>query len=355
MSYNAQGQRSQRQLRMLGMPRRTQSDWVQQLNSSPYLSSEIDTYNQGELVQQLETRVAKILNKSAALFFNKGMTAQFSAIKAVMEDSEKNTLVMHPLSHIAYDEADSYKALLGIDATILGGNTPFTLSELTALKRLPSMVCIELPLRRAGFLLPQWELLSDISQWCKNHSVHLHMDGARLWEAAHYYKKTEADIASLFDSVYVSFYKGLGAIGGAVLTGEDAFIQRCKIWRTRLAGDAYTAFPLVISALDGLDNNYKRLAQYVERAKSVAGILRQIPGLQVPDPFTNGFFVFLTGDKDALNKKAGLLNESMGLKLFNQVTEFPNTDRLMVEMQIGFNHAKISDDEIRAYFSEWLN
>ncbi|TQV74795.1 threonine aldolase [Aliikangiella marina] len=341
-------------MRYLGMPDKSQQDWLQQLAKSAYINNEIDYYNEGELVQQLEARVAKILGKPSALFFTKGMVAQFSAFKAVEEMTGSNKLALHPLSHLAYDEADSYQALLGFSGLSLGKDKPFGLDELKSLKETPSIVSIELPLRRAGFLLPEWDSLCAMSQWCEKNKVHRHMDGARLWESVHYYQKTESEVAELFDSVYVSLYKGLGAMGGAILAGENDFIAQCKEWRTRFGGNSYTVFPFVISALDGLDNNHKNIPSYVLRAKQLAERLREFSQLKVPEPFTNGFFIFLSGDQEALNHKAQQLNEAMGLKLFNAVTKFPGSEQLMIEIQIGARHNEISDDEICDYFRQLL-
>lgn len=341
-------------MRYLGMPDKTQHDWVEQLAASPYLKNKIDCYNEGELVQQLETRVAEILGKQSALFFPKGMVAQFCAFKAVEEKTGNNALALHPLSHIAFDEADSYRELLNLEGLLVGKDKPFAIDELIALDKKPAVVSVELPLRRAGFLLPEWGELCEISHWCKENKIHRHMDGARIWESTHFYQKPESDISALFDSVYVSLYKGIGALGGAILAGEEGFIEQCKIWRTRFGGTSYTLFPLVVTALDGLDNRHSKVSEYVERAKQIAELLDSFPHLDVPEPHTNGFLVFLSGDKENLNQKAESLSESMGMKLFSSVTEFPNSDKLIVEIQVGANHDEISNEEIDEYFKSWF-
>ena len=341
-------------MRYLGMPERTQQDWVQKLSNSKYLASKIDCYNEGELVQQLEKRVANILGKPAALFFSKGMVAQFCAFKAVETSSGNSSLALHPLSHLAYDERDSYRQLLNLNGHLIGKDQPFELEDLSAISSKPGTISVELPLRRAGFLLPEWDELSALSDWCKENKVHRHMDGARLWESTHYYQKSESEISVLFDSVYVSLYKGLGALGGAVLAADEDFIEQCKVWRTRFGGNSYSLFPFIITALEGLDNRHQKIPEYVIRAKAIAKQLSCFSELEVPEPQTNGFFVFVSGDKESLNLKAEKLTESMGIKLFNSVTEFPNTQKLMVEIQVGACHEKITNDEIGEYFAEWL-
>ena len=180
------------------------------------------------------------------------------------------------------------------------------------------------------------------------------MDGARLWESTNFYGKSEAEIAKLFDSVYVSLYKGIGGMGGAILAGETEFIEQCKTWRSRFGGDSFTAFPLVVSALDGLDNQYQRIQSFVERAKRIAQSLKQFDELDVNPPQTNGFFIFLSGDIEVLSEKARTLNHQFELQLFSQVNRYPDTEKLMIEIQIGANHEAISDREIEAYFKALL-
>ena len=133
-------------MRYLGMPDKSQQDWVKQIASSSYLQGKIDYYNQGELIQELETRVANVLGKPSALFFSKGMVAQLCAFKAVEELEGKNSLVLHPLSHLAFDEADSYSELLNFKGVLLGEDEPFTLKELGSITEKPGIVSVELPL-----------------------------------------------------------------------------------------------------------------------------------------------------------------------------------------------------------------
>jgi threonine aldolase len=290
------------------------------------------------------------------MFFPKGMTAQFAVLKTCEVLANSRYFALHPLSHIAWDEADAYQQLLGLDAIKLGDDSlPFDVSHLKSVHKKMAVVIVELPLRRAGFRCLQWDDLVAISSWCREQKIHLHLDGARLWEAAVYYQKPEAEIAALFNSVYVSFYKGLGGLGGAVLAGEPDFIVQCKTWRTRLAGDQFTAFPYIMTALDGLDIYRPKLAALVSRAQRLSGLLNQLPGLNVPLAHTNGFFVYLDGDKELLNQKANQLSQQTGLKLFRQIDTFPNSNQLMVEVQVGHKQDLISDREVLDYFRHLIS
>jgi hypothetical protein len=111
---------------------------------------------------------------------------------------------------------------------------------------------------------------------------------------------------------------------------------------------------MVIGALDGLDNRLQYIPDYVVRAKAIASLLAKFPQLEVHHPVTNGFFVFLEGDIKQLTEKANRLNQSMGLKLFSQFSDFPTTHKAMLEIQVGAEHKKISDQEIIDYFNSLL-
>src|SRR4029453_12776628 len=86
---------------------------------------------------------------------------------------------------------------------------------------------VELPAREIGGQLPTWDELNELSELARARGVHLHMDGARLWEAREAYApRSLADICALFDSVYVSFYKGIGALAGATVPGPAHIAPR---------------------------------------------------------------------------------------------------------------------------------
>ena len=112
----------------------------------------------------------------------------------------------------------------------------------------------------------------------------------------------------------------------------------------------FTSFPQIISALDGLDNKRPKINTLVERSKEVAKALSSLSALTIPEPHTNGFLVFLKGDKDKLNHEVKSLTEQTGLTLFREISYYPNSKELIAEVQIGHAHEQITTDEIVNYF-----
>ena len=108
-----------------------------------------------------------------------------------------------------------------------------------------SAIVLELPMREIGGQLPLWEDLVKQRDIAKSRSTKLHLDGARLWETRAFYRdQSYADIAALFDLVYVSFYKGIGGLAGAMLLGDEAFIAEARVWLTRHGGTIFQQYPL---------------------------------------------------------------------------------------------------------------
>lgn len=343
-------------MRSLGMPIYSQIDWINRFRASNYIDGPVDVYNQSGRVEELEKRVATLLEKPASLFFPKGTIAQLCALKVAAQQRDNNKVIMHSMSHMMLDEDNAYEFIMGLHALPIGNcDSPFDMNDIKTVNAQVATLTIEIPIRRAGFKLTPWSELEAMSQWCKDQKVHCHMDGARLWESTYAYQKSLGQISALFDSVYVSMYKGIGAIGGAVLAGESDFIDSCKVWRNRLGGNCFTSFPLIIGALDGLDNKLTQIPEFVVRAHNIAKLLKQFEQLEVNLPQTNAFFVFLEGDVVKLGKKAKQLNEKMKLTLFNTFNKFPNTHKHMIEIQVGAGHSHISDQEIVDYFTYLLD
>jgi threonine aldolase len=268
------------------------------LAALPEAGQALDVYGDGAAMQALEADVAALLGKPAARFWHKGVAAQLAALRVHCGEGS-GPVALHPQSHIAIDEADAYERLMGLQGQRIGeADAPFTAAHLAALPARPAVVVVELPLRRGGYRLPGWDELVAISAWCHAQGVALHFDGARLWEAAAHYGRPLAEIAALADSVYVSFYKGLGGLAGCVLAGSGDFIAATTPWQSRLAGSLPTQFPFVISAREGLRRHLPRMPAYRARAQALAAALAAVPGFVVAPavPQVNAFQLHLPMD-----------------------------------------------------------
>ncbi|MEO9027854.1 MAG: beta-eliminating lyase-related protein [Ktedonobacteraceae bacterium] len=317
---------------------KTQRAWLADLAASPLADLRMDIYNEGPAIALLEQEVATLLGKEAALFVHKGVVAQQMALRVWTERTGKRAVALHPKSHIDLDEHNAYERLHQMVGLRVGAeHHPFTLQELKALHEPCGTIVIELPLRRAGYKLTPWKELAAISAWAHEQSIPLHFDGARLWESAPFYERSYAEIAALADSVYVSFYKGLGGLAGCVLAGSRDFIEETRTWHARLGGNLFIAFPYILSAYDGLHHHLPKMAGYVARAREVSAALAEIPGVMIiPNPpHTNAFQIHLPATRETLQKAAEKLAETEHIWLFGGFAETQFPTLTMAEITLG--------------------
>ena len=199
--------------------------------------------------------------------------------------------------------------------------------------------------------MPRWEELVAMSNWCRASAIPFHLDGARLWEAQPFYKRPFTEITALFDSVYVSFYKGLGGFGGAMLLGNAPFIDEARTWRHTYGGNVFAAAPYALSALQGLKTHLPSMPARHARAKELATIINGLDGFDVPEslPHANILRVDCAMDATGLNKANEALEQSKGLRLFRALRQpaLPHDGLASFEIHVGANTLAFSLEESR--------
>ena len=200
-------------------------------------NDEVDLYSERALAERLEARVAELLGKEAAVWMPSGTMAQQIALRIHCERRGNRRIAFHPQCHLDVHEKRGYAHLHGLHADLLGSRERLpTPEDLEAVREPLGAVVLELPAREIGGQLPAWEELTAFCTKAHDEGIALHMDGARLWQCAPFYQRTLAEIADLFDTVYVSFYKDLGAPAGAALTGTKVVIDEARVWQIRHGG-----------------------------------------------------------------------------------------------------------------------
>ena len=149
------------------------------------------------------------------------------------------------------------------------------------------MVCLENTHNGAGGAVTPLHDLRELTAVARGVNLPVHLDGARLWNAAVATGTSLADFAACADTVMVAFSKGLGAPVGSVLVGSSALIKEARRWRKVLGGGMRQAGVLAAAGLYALEHHVSRLADDHLNAQALAEGLRGIPGLEVETPQTN--------------------------------------------------------------------
>jgi threonine aldolase len=308
-----------------------------------------DNYGKGGVLERLESEVAVLLGKPAAVFMPSGTMAQQIAMRLHAEDRGRSSIAFHPTCHLELHEHGGYAELHGLRPRLVGRREALIESgDLEALVEPVAALLLELPQREIGGFLPSWEALGEQAAWARQRGVALHLDGARLWECAPFYGRSYAEISALFDSVYVSFYKSLGAIAGAALAGSREFVARARVWQRRHGGNLVTSYPMALSAREALRTRLGKLGDYCERARRVAARFAAIEGVHVlpQPPHTNMFHVYLPVDAERLLEQSAGLATSQKVALFTRTRACAVPGHCAVELWIGDAASAIGDDEL---------
>ncbi|UJF18213.1 beta-eliminating lyase-related protein [Vibrio sp. SS-MA-C1-2] len=308
-----------------------------------------DVYGEGETIQQFEDKVAKLLGFECGLFFITGTMTQPTALQLACEARQSHLVAMHPSSHIYIHEKQNYQ--LQNRFNILPVGNPYQPWKVSDLKKWPDKIAAalyELPMREIGGQLPSWQELDEIKAYCREQDIHLHMDGARLWETGAYYQKAYNEIANGFDSCYISLYKGINGLGGAMLLSDKKFIDNARFWMQRQGGSVYHRTPYIVSAAMQFDQRLAAMPTCFERTKALYQIIAEYPQLQLNPQAPQASMLHLhlpvsakraieIRDQLAVDQKVWFGNPRQG-ELANQS---------VVEWYVGDTLVELDDDKLR--------
>jgi threonine aldolase len=245
-----------------------------------------DRYGDGGAVTDLEDESARLLGQPAAVFVPSGTMAQQSVLRVHADRRPTRTVVFHPTCHLDEHEDRGYQRLHRLTGRPAGDrHRLLTVGDLAAVAEPVAALLLELPQREIGGQQPAWAELAAQVQWARQRGAAVHLDGARLWESAAGYQQPPDAVASLFDTVYVSFYKGLGALPGCCVAGPGDVVAEVREWRHRMGGTLFGLWPNAASALSCLTRRLPMMPRYLSHARDIADALRELPGVRIiPDP-----------------------------------------------------------------------
>jgi threonine aldolase len=252
-------------------------------------------------IHALCDRMAALLGKEAAVFLPSGTMCNQIAILTHCRPGDE--ILAHESSHIIANEGGGPGALAGaVVRGLRGARGQFDVASMQAAfreKRRNSppqtLLEVEQTANAGGGSVWPLEKLNAVLDAAHDFGLRTHMDGARLMNAVVACGIPAAEMVGSCDSVWLDFTKGLGAPLGAVLCGNQDFIDRAWQWKQRLGGSLRQAGICAAACLYALDHNIDRLADDHANGRVLARGLAQIPGIVVEEPETNLVFFDTTG------------------------------------------------------------
>lgn len=317
-----------------------------------------DVYGEGGLLSSCEQQIAQLLGKPAAVFMPSGVMAQLIAVRLHTETARLPRFGLSLNSHLAVHEQEATQSLWGLHGVPIGSRLrPILASDLAALRQPLACALIELPMREIGGQLPSWDELQALKTQAVTQGVPLHMDGARLWQCRpHFEQRSFAEIAAGFSSVYVSMYKDIGGMAGALLAGEADFIANARLWQRRMGGNLVQQTAFVASALMRFEERLAMLDACHRRAVDLAAGLAALDGLRINPavPQTNMLHLHVDAPADALNNARDALAESEKYWLCGsaRASEVPGWS--YIELTVGDNLLALDNAVVLPMFGRWL-
>ncbi|MBC7685788.1 MAG: threonine aldolase, partial [Bdellovibrionales bacterium] len=269
------------------------------------------------------------------------------------EDPGSSLVALHPTSHIIVHEKSNYQLFGHFNALQVGDrHRVWSTEDLEAIPDRLGAVSLEIPMREIGGQTPAWDQLEAIKAHCKHRNTHLHMDGARLWEAAPAYGRTVADIACGFDSCYVSLYKGIGGLGGAMLAGSRSFIARAAESFRRQGGNVIHRSPYIVAAAMQIDARLAAMPALFRRTQWLYDVLRDYPAIRVNPARAqaNMLHLHLPVSRERALAIRNQVAQDQYIWLFGRAANGALPDTSVVEIYVGDNLAGLPDETVRRAF-----
>jgi threonine aldolase len=350
-------------------------------------------------LRRFESDIAMEFQKEDGVFMPSGVMAQQIALLIHASQQRKQNqkqqaqyFACHHSSHLLLHEQDGFRELLGMEALVIRTNSnnsdqhhdggihipPMGLHHvqdsleqfknnhnISLAGELISTLIIELPHRELGGKCTPLEDLHQIRELCHREGVKLHCDGARIFEATTGYsssnKSHPTELTNLFDTVYISFYKGLAGASGAMLLGSKEFCDEARIWLRRFGGNLYTLLPYAVSGWAGYKRHWlgdgnamtfldkkEKLARIVATLSADAGI-SSIVTFDPVVPEVNMVHGYLCMDANTFAAIHDKVEKSLGIRVLNRVRTIGDSQSKF-EWTMGEANGNIPDE---AFLRGW--
>ena len=254
-----------------------------------------DVYGEDPTVNRLQERVADRLGTEAALFVPSGTMANQICLHVLADPGDE--VILEHGAHVFNYESGAAGLLSGLQLHPLDGENGLLAPEQINDAVRPDavvaprsrVVSVENTANKAGGVVYPLDRIEAIAETARDHDLHLHLDGARLWNASAARDVPERDYAAPFDLTWVALSKGLGAPAGSVIGGPEPLIAEARRVRKQFGGGLRQAGILAAAGLYALEHHRPHLADDHKKAQRLAKTLAELPAfnLDVDDVETN--------------------------------------------------------------------
>lgn len=299
-----------------------------------------DLLGEDPTVNELQARVAALLGKESALFVPSGSMANQIALR--VHTRAGDDVLASEGAHIKWYEAGAAAGLSGLQVVTVPSGGPsglFTAEDLCS-AYLPrrsdhasppmTLLCIENTHNRGGGRVWPSAQLQAVCAQARQLDLRLHLDGARLWNAAIASGQRMADLAAPFDTVSVCLSKGLGAPIGSLLCGARQDIDQARRYRKMFGGAMRQAGIVAAAGLYALDHHVQRLAQDHEHAQVIATRLSTLPSVRVVAPVETNIVLIDLVERQAAQVVAAVAKEGLLVAAFG-----PQRIRLVTHLDVS--------------------
>ena len=277
-----------------------------------------DVYGEDPTVNRLQSRASEIFQREAALFVPSGCMGNLLAIMGWTQRS--NEVICEQRAHVNLYELASMSAIAGVMPRTVpapGGILTWELIEPQIREKIyydsqTALVTLENTHNMHGGTVYPTAVAEDVCERAHAAGLRVHLDGARIFNAAVALGKSVAEITRKFDSVMFCLSKGLGAPVGSMLLGSQEFIKQAHIRRKMLGGGMRQAGVLAAAGLIALEESPKRLHLDHENAQHLAKGLAAVKGIALdPAQVVTNIIIF---DVRATNRTAAEVCEQLAAK-----------------------------------------
>ncbi len=261
-----------------------------------------DVFGEDPTVNRLQERAAELFEKEAALFVPTGCMANEIAVKLHTRPGDE--FVIEERGHVNNFELGLYTMIAGTAARTVrsaDGSGILTWDEIAGALRIDppyytcptGLVCLENTHNMAGGTVMTRERTEEICAKAHELKLPVHLDGARLFNAAAALGESVANLSRECDSVMFSLSKGLGAPAGSILLGKKDFIEKARVWRKRLGGGMRQIGILAAAGLVALDESPAKLGGDHANAKNLAEGVANLKGIAIdPEKVATNIVIF---------------------------------------------------------------